>query len=51
MIALDTVQQSNGLLASLSQARGFVALFIGATSGIDQSALEHFVKSAAAPRI
>ncbi|KAK0729566.1 hypothetical protein B0H67DRAFT_524549 [Lasiosphaeris hirsuta] len=51
MVALDTVQQSNGLLASLPQGQGLVALFIGATSGIGQSALEHFAKSASAPRI
>jgi NAD(P)-dependent dehydrogenase (short-subunit alcohol dehydrogenase family) len=51
MVALDTVQQSNGLLATLPQAHGLVALFVGATSGIGQSALEHFAKCAAAPRI
>lgn len=51
MVTLDTVQQSNALLVSLPQAQGLVAVFIGATSGIGQSALEHFVKSTSASRI
>ncbi|KAJ5952319.1 uncharacterized protein N7479_010732 [Penicillium vulpinum] len=51
MVTLDTVQQSNGLLASLPQAQGLVAVFIGATSGIGQSALEHFARSTTAPHI
>ncbi|PNP49289.1 hypothetical protein THARTR1_09957 [Trichoderma harzianum] len=51
MVALEVIQQSNKLLATLPQARGLVAVFIGATSGIGQSALEHFAKLTAAPRI
>lgn len=51
MVGLETVQQSNALLKSLPQAKGLVAVFIGATSGIGQSALEHFAKCAASPRI
>ncbi|KAK3629722.1 hypothetical protein LTR56_017118 [Elasticomyces elasticus] len=51
MVSFHTVQQSNGLLASLPQTQGLVAVFIGATSGIGQSALEHFAKSTINPRI
>ncbi|EXJ86141.1 hypothetical protein A1O1_06511 [Capronia coronata CBS 617.96] len=49
MVSLQTVQQSNARLASLP--KGLVALFIGATSGIGQSALQHFAQHASAPRI
>ncbi|KAL7783871.1 hypothetical protein V8C37DRAFT_396645 [Trichoderma ceciliae] len=51
MVALEVVQQSNRLLATLPHTQGLVAVFIGATSGIGQSALEHFAKSTTAPRI
>jgi NAD(P)-dependent dehydrogenase (short-subunit alcohol dehydrogenase family) len=51
MVALEVVQQSNRLLAILPHAQGLVAVFIGATSGIGQSALEHFAKHTNAPRI
>ncbi|KAL6246653.1 hypothetical protein RBB50_005960 [Rhinocladiella similis] len=49
MVSFQIVQQSNAGIASLPQ--GLVALFIGATSGIGQSALEHFARHASAPRI
>ncbi|KAF4635675.1 hypothetical protein G7Y89_g2408 [Cudoniella acicularis] len=49
MVSLQTVQQSNARLATLPQ--GLVALFIGATSGIGQSALQHFAQHASSPRI
>lgn len=40
MVSLETVEKSNALVASLPQ--GLVALFIGATSDIGQSTLQHF---------
>ena len=49
MVLLQTVQQSNARIATLPQ--GLVALFIGATSGIGQSALQHFARHALSPRI
>ncbi|KAK0735100.1 hypothetical protein B0T26DRAFT_816629 [Lasiosphaeria miniovina] len=49
MVSLQTAQQSNALVANLP--RGLVALFIGATSGIGQSALQQFAQHAPAPRI
>ncbi|KAM0433436.1 hypothetical protein ACHAPT_004316 [Fusarium lateritium] len=49
MVSLQIVQQSNARLATLP--KGLVALFIGATSGIGQSALEQFAQHASAPRI
>jgi len=49
MVSLQTVQQSNARVATLPQ--GLVALFIGATSGIGQSALQQFVQYASSPRI
>ncbi|WYZ36960.1 hypothetical protein EsH8_II_000466 [Colletotrichum jinshuiense] len=49
MVSLKTILESNSRVANLPQ--GLVALFIGATSGIGQSALEHFVKHARSPRI
>ncbi|KAL0941506.1 short-chain dehydrogenase reductase [Colletotrichum truncatum] len=49
MVALKLVQQSNARLTSLP--KGAVALFIGATSGIGQSALQNFAKHVPSPRI
>ena len=49
MVSYQTVQQSNGRLTSLP--KGLVALFIGATKGIGQSALQHFAQHAPSPRI
>ncbi|RSL69737.1 hypothetical protein CEP54_002104 [Fusarium duplospermum] len=49
MVSLQIVQQSNAQLATLP--KGLVALFIGATSGIGQSALEQFSQHTFAPRI
>lgn len=49
MVSIQKVQQSNARLGSLPQ--GLVALFFGATSGIGQSALQHFAQYASAPRI
>ncbi|KAK9781313.1 putative NAD(P)-binding domain-containing protein [Seiridium cardinale] len=49
MVSLKVVQQSNAQVANLP--RGLVALFIGATSGIGESALQHFAQHAPAPRI
>ncbi|CZT22811.1 uncharacterized protein RCC_08517 [Ramularia collo-cygni] len=51
MVSLEVVQQSNKLLGSLPQCEGLVAVFVGATSGIGLSALEHLARSATAPRI
>jgi NAD(P)-dependent dehydrogenase (short-subunit alcohol dehydrogenase family) len=45
MVSLQTVQQSNALI------KGLIALFIGATSGIGQSALQQFTHHASSPRI
>lgn len=44
MVPLTVMQESNGRLSHLSKP--LVVLFIGATSGIGQSALQHFAKSA-----
>ncbi|KAH8669107.1 hypothetical protein BX600DRAFT_461235 [Xylariales sp. PMI_506] len=49
MVSFQIIQQSNAHLAALPQ--GLVALFIGATSGIGQSALQHFAQNASSPRI
>ncbi|RYP43197.1 hypothetical protein DL770_011779 [Monosporascus sp. CRB-9-2] len=49
MVSLQIIQQSNALVGSLPQ--GLVALFIGATTGIGQSTLEHFAQQASSPRI
>lgn len=49
MVSLKTVEKSNARVASLP--RGLVALFIGATSGIGQSTLQHFAHHAPSPRI
>ncbi|KAK5716510.1 hypothetical protein LTR15_009401 [Elasticomyces elasticus] len=51
MVRFNVVQQSNGLLAVLPQTQDLVVVFVGATSGIGQSALEHFAKSTVNPRI
>ncbi|KAF7328186.1 Dehydrogenase/reductase SDR family member 12 [Mycena venus] len=49
MVSLKTVQQSNAIISHLPS--GLVGLFIGATSGIGQSALQHFAQHASSPRI
>ncbi|KAK7428173.1 hypothetical protein QQZ08_005239 [Neonectria magnoliae] len=49
MVSFQTVKQSNAGVASLP--KGLVALFMGATSGIGQSTLEHFAQNASSPRI
>lgn len=49
MVSYQSVQQSNARIASLP--KGLVALFIGATKGIGQSALEHFAQHAPSPHI
>ncbi|KAK7750645.1 hypothetical protein SLS62_007492 [Diatrype stigma] len=45
MVSLQTIQQSNARIAS-SLPAGLVALFIGATKGIGQSALQHLARHA-----
>ncbi|KAK7995694.1 hypothetical protein PG990_014467 [Apiospora arundinis] len=51
MVSLQAVQQSNARIAS-TLPQGLVALFLGATSGIGQSTLQHFVQNAPpSPRI
>ncbi|KUJ09949.1 short-chain dehydrogenase/reductase [Mollisia scopiformis] len=49
MVSLQIVKQSNAGIASLPH--GLVVLFIGATSGIGQSALQSFARHAPSPRI
>jgi NAD(P)-dependent dehydrogenase (short-subunit alcohol dehydrogenase family) len=49
MVSLQTVHQSNTGVANLP--KGLIVLFIGATSGIGQSALQHFVQHASSPHI
>src|SRR5258708_3012256 len=49
MVCLQTIQQSNARISTLPQ--GLVALFIGATSAIGQSALQHFAQHASSPHI
>ena len=49
MVSLQIVKQSNAGIAALPQ--GLVAVFIGATSGIGQSALQQFAQHASSPRI
>lgn len=49
MVSLQVIQQSNARLAAAP--KGLVALFIGATSGIGQSALQQLAEHARAPRI
>lgn len=45
MVALEVVQASNAKVAK-TLASGFVAVFLGATQGIGQATLQHFVKNA-----
>lgn len=49
MVSFQTVLQSNARIAALPH--GLVVLFMGATSGIGQSALETFSQYAASPHI
>lgn len=49
MVSLQIVQHSNSAIANLP--RGLVALFIGATSGIGQGALEQFARYAPSARL
>jgi NAD(P)-dependent dehydrogenase (short-subunit alcohol dehydrogenase family) len=49
MVALQAIRQSNARIAELPA--GLVALFLGATSGIGQSALIQFAQYAVQPRI
>lgn len=51
MVSIEEVRLSNASLATSPQASGLVAVFVGASSGIGQSALEHFAKAAPASRI
>ncbi|KAI0838357.1 hydrogenase/reductase-like protein [Hypoxylon sp. FL0890] len=50
MVSLDAVLASNGRIATELPA-GLVAVFVGATSGIGETSLKHFVKHAKQPRI
>ena len=49
MVAIQAIRKSNARIAELPE--GLVALFLGATSGIGQSALIQFAKYAVRPRI
>ncbi|KAJ5655733.1 hypothetical protein N7507_007683 [Penicillium longicatenatum] len=49
MVSLQTVQHANVGIGSLPAS--IVAVFMGATSGIGQSALQHFAQHASSPRI
>ncbi|UQC75273.1 uncharacterized protein CLUP02_01927 [Colletotrichum lupini] len=49
MVSLHVVNQSNALVASLP--KGLVAVFIGATSGIGKSTLQHLAQHARSPHI
>ncbi|KFA54049.1 hypothetical protein S40293_09840 [Stachybotrys chartarum IBT 40293] len=49
MVAIQAIRESNARIAELPS--GLVALFLGATSGIGQSALIQFAKYAVRPRI
>ena len=49
MVSFEIVQQSNSRLGSLPS--GLVALFIGATKGIGESALQQFAQHAPSSRI
>ncbi|KIA75334.1 short-chain dehydrogenase [Aspergillus ustus] len=49
MVSLQTVQHANAGIAALPS--GLVALFMGATSGIGQSTLQHFAGHAPSSRI
>ncbi|KAK1720271.1 short-chain dehydrogenase/reductase [Colletotrichum acutatum] len=49
MASIQAVNQSNALVASLP--KGLVAVFIGATSGIGKSTLQHLAQHARSPHI
>ncbi|KAJ0298297.1 hypothetical protein COL5a_002840 [Colletotrichum fioriniae] len=49
MVSIQVVKQSNALVASLP--KGLVAVFIGATSGIGKSTLQHLAEHARSPHI
>ncbi|KAK0367450.1 hypothetical protein CLIM01_15193, partial [Colletotrichum limetticola] len=49
MVSFHVVNQSNALVASLP--KGLVAVFIGATSGIGKSTLQHLAQHARSPHI
>jgi hypothetical protein len=49
MVAIQTIRASNARIAGLPE--GLVGLFLGATSGIGQSALKQFVQYAVKPRV
>jgi NAD(P)-dependent dehydrogenase (short-subunit alcohol dehydrogenase family) len=49
MVAIQAIRKSNARIAELPE--GIVALFLGATSGIGQSALIQFAKYAVRPRV
>jgi NAD(P)-dependent dehydrogenase (short-subunit alcohol dehydrogenase family) len=49
MVTIQAIRKSNARIAELPP--GFVALFLGATSGIGQSALVQFARYAVRPRI
>ncbi|KAK1493081.1 hypothetical protein CCUS01_13903 [Colletotrichum cuscutae] len=49
MVSFHVVNQSNALVASLP--KGLVAVFIGATSGIGRSTLQHLAQHARSPHI
>ncbi|KAH8882289.1 NAD(P)-binding protein [Thozetella sp. PMI_491] len=49
MVAIQTVRESNARIGELPE--GLVALFLGATAGVGQSALKQFVERAVRPRI
>ncbi|KAI1139169.1 hydrogenase/reductase-like protein [Hypoxylon sp. FL0543] len=50
MVSSDAIHASNGRIATELPA-GLVAVFVGATSGIGETSLKHFVKHARQPRI
>jgi NAD(P)-dependent dehydrogenase (short-subunit alcohol dehydrogenase family) len=50
MVALEDVQSSNSRIAS-TLPPGLVAVFVGGTSGIGETALKQFAKHARQPRV
>ncbi len=50
MVALDTIRLSNSGIAQCAPP-GLVAVFVGATAGIGESSLKHFVKDTILPKI
>ncbi|KAJ5114815.1 hypothetical protein NUU61_000574 [Penicillium alfredii] len=50
MVLLSTVHASNNRIAS-TLPKGLVAVFVGATSGIGEYTLKHFVQKASSPRV